>query len=127
MGGADGLIFETHTWNSWAVLDDCQRVEARDCPMSSCAAPAGSPCRTAKGKVAVQYHTARFAPRAPGTVIRPGRLLLIMRWRTAGAWCPPGRAPDAGQASGARAARPAAGQPCAARVQHGLTQAELAA
>src|SRR5664279_525027 len=31
-----------------------------DCPMSSCAAPVGSPCRTGKGKVAVQYHTARF-------------------------------------------------------------------
>nr|WP_179838706.1 recombinase family protein [Actinomadura citrea] len=28
--------------------------------MSTCAAPAGSPCRTGKGKVAVQYHTARF-------------------------------------------------------------------
>jgi len=28
--------------------------------MSSCAAPAGSPCRTAKRRVAVQYHTARF-------------------------------------------------------------------
>ena len=28
--------------------------------MSSCGAPAGSPCRTGKGKVAVQYHTARF-------------------------------------------------------------------
>jgi DNA invertase Pin-like site-specific DNA recombinase len=40
--------------------DDFQRVEARDCPMSACAAPAGSPCRTGKGKVAVQYHTARF-------------------------------------------------------------------
>jgi DNA invertase Pin-like site-specific DNA recombinase len=35
-------------------------VEANACPMSSCAAPAGSPCRTGKGKVAVQYHTARF-------------------------------------------------------------------
>jgi DNA invertase Pin-like site-specific DNA recombinase len=42
------------------VQDDFQRVESRDCPMSSCAAPAGSPCRTGKGKVAVQYHTARF-------------------------------------------------------------------
>ncbi|WP_433258289.1 recombinase family protein [Streptosporangium sp. CA-135522] len=40
--------------------DDFLRVEAADCPMSSCAAPAGSPCRTGKGKVAVQYHTARF-------------------------------------------------------------------
>jgi DNA invertase Pin-like site-specific DNA recombinase len=40
--------------------DDFLRVEASDCPMSSCAAPAGSPCRTGKGKVAVQYHTARF-------------------------------------------------------------------
>ena len=36
------------------------RVEAHDCPMSSCTAPAGSPCRTGKGRVAVQYHTARF-------------------------------------------------------------------
>ncbi|MFG2246380.1 recombinase family protein [Spirillospora sp. NPDC048823] len=40
--------------------DDFTRVEANDCPMSTCAAPAGSPCRTGKGKVAVQYHTARF-------------------------------------------------------------------
>jgi len=42
------------------VSDDFLRVEASDCPMSSCAAPAGSPCRTSRGKVAVQYHTARF-------------------------------------------------------------------
>jgi hypothetical protein len=28
--------------------------------MSSCTAPVGSPCRTGSGKVAVQYHTARF-------------------------------------------------------------------
>ncbi|MEU1390675.1 MULTISPECIES: recombinase family protein [unclassified Nonomuraea] len=40
--------------------DDYLHVEAHDCPMTSCAAPAGSPCRTGKGKVAVQYHTARF-------------------------------------------------------------------
>ncbi len=40
--------------------DDFLRVEAHDCPMSTCAAPTGSPCRTSKGKVAVQYHTARF-------------------------------------------------------------------
>ncbi|MFF3444203.1 recombinase family protein [Streptosporangium sp. NPDC002721] len=40
--------------------DDFLRVEASDCPMSSCAAPAGAPCRTGKGKVAVHYHTARF-------------------------------------------------------------------
>jgi DNA invertase Pin-like site-specific DNA recombinase len=40
--------------------DDFLRVEACDCPMSACAAPAGSPCRTGKGRVAVQYHTARF-------------------------------------------------------------------
>ncbi|MFC4497883.1 recombinase family protein [Streptomyces ovatisporus] len=35
-------------------------VEAHDCPMSTCAVPAGSPCRTGQGKVAAQYHTARF-------------------------------------------------------------------
>ncbi|CNF62347.1 site-specific recombinase%2C DNA invertase Pin [Mycobacterium tuberculosis] len=40
--------------------DDFSRVEAHDCPMSTCAAPAGSPCRTGRGKVALQYHTARF-------------------------------------------------------------------
>ncbi|MEV0585320.1 hypothetical protein [Nonomuraea sp. NPDC050310] len=35
--------------------DDFPRVEAHDCPMTACAAPAGSPCRTGKGKVAIQY------------------------------------------------------------------------
>ncbi|MET8308184.1 recombinase family protein [Micromonospora sp. NPDC005173] len=42
------------------MSDDFTRVEAHNCPMSSCAAPAGSPCRTGKGRVAIQYHTARF-------------------------------------------------------------------
>ncbi|MEU7864244.1 recombinase family protein [Nonomuraea sp. NPDC049141] len=36
------------------------RVEAFACPMSTCGVPAGSPCRTTKSRVAVQYHTARF-------------------------------------------------------------------
>ncbi|WP_444980746.1 zinc finger domain-containing protein [Planobispora takensis] len=27
-------------------------METHGCPMSSCAAPAGSPCRTSKGRVA---------------------------------------------------------------------------
>jgi hypothetical protein len=40
--------------------DDFLRVEVSDCPMSSCAAPAGSPCRTGRGRVGAQYHTARF-------------------------------------------------------------------
>jgi hypothetical protein len=40
--------------------DDFLRVEANDCLMSACAVPAGSPCRTGKGRVAAQYHTARF-------------------------------------------------------------------
>lgn len=40
--------------------EDFRRVEGHDCPMSACAAPAGSPCRTSRGKVASQYHTARF-------------------------------------------------------------------
>jgi hypothetical protein len=42
------------------VSDDFKRVETHFCPMSTCGAPPGSPCRTGKGKVAVQYHTARF-------------------------------------------------------------------
>src|SRR5258707_7634602 len=45
---------------SGVVSDDSKRVESQDCPMSTCAAPTGSPCRTGKGKVAIQYHTARF-------------------------------------------------------------------
>lgn len=45
---------------SGVVSDDFKRVESHDCPMSTCAAPAGSPCRTGKNKVAIQYHTARF-------------------------------------------------------------------
>lgn len=44
----------------WGVIDDFKRVESHDCPSSTCAAPAGSPCRTGTGKVAFQYHTARF-------------------------------------------------------------------
>jgi DNA invertase Pin-like site-specific DNA recombinase len=46
--------------HSGVVSDGFERVEWHDCPMSTCAAPAGSPCRTGKGKVAIQYHTARF-------------------------------------------------------------------
>ncbi|MFG3142799.1 recombinase family protein [Streptomyces sp. NPDC048211] len=46
--------------HSGLVSDDFKRVEAHDCPMSTCAAPTGSACRTGKGKVAIQYHTARF-------------------------------------------------------------------
>ena len=42
------------------MSDDFKRVESHDCPMSTCAAPAGSPCRTGKGRVTIQYHTARF-------------------------------------------------------------------
>ncbi|MFJ8948398.1 SDR family NAD(P)-dependent oxidoreductase [Streptomyces sp. NPDC102395] len=45
---------------SGVVSDDFKRVESHDCPMATCVAPAGSPCRTGKGKVAIQYHTARF-------------------------------------------------------------------
>ncbi|MEU0069312.1 hypothetical protein ABZ027_07175 [Streptomyces sp. NPDC006332] len=42
------------------MSDDFKRLESHDCPMSTCAAPAGSPCRTSKSKVAIQYRTARF-------------------------------------------------------------------
>lgn len=40
--------------------DPYKLVESHDCPMSTCAAPAGSPCRTGKRKVTIQYLTARF-------------------------------------------------------------------
>ncbi|ROO86924.1 resolvase-like protein [Actinocorallia herbida] len=41
-------------------IPDFRLVEAHDCSMSICAAPAGPLCRTGEGKVAVQYYTARF-------------------------------------------------------------------
>ncbi|WP_423247492.1 hypothetical protein [Streptomyces decoyicus] len=36
-----------------------------DCPMSTCAASAGSPCRAGTGKVAIQNDTRPLPPRAP--------------------------------------------------------------
>ncbi|MET7332046.1 recombinase family protein [Nonomuraea sp. NPDC005650] len=63
------------------MRDDYLRVEAHACPMTSCAASAGSPCRTGKGKVAVQYHTARFRPvpalaKTTPPVRKPGTLWI---------------------------------------------------
>ncbi|MFE2533834.1 recombinase family protein [Streptomyces sp. NPDC059371] len=54
------------------MSDDFKRVESQPCPMSACAVPAGSPCRTGKGKVAVQYHTARFRLVPTPAVRKPG-------------------------------------------------------
>lgn len=42
------------------ITDPYRLVESHTCPMSTCQAPAGSPCRTTAGKVALKYHTARF-------------------------------------------------------------------
>jgi hypothetical protein len=42
------------------MTDAFLQVEAHPCPMSTCTVPPGSPCRTGRGKVAAQYHTARF-------------------------------------------------------------------
>ncbi|GAA2664354.1 zinc finger domain-containing protein [Streptomyces vastus] len=42
------------------ITDPFRLVESHTCPMSTCQAPAGSPCRTTSGKVALKYHTARF-------------------------------------------------------------------
>ncbi|MFI1482324.1 hypothetical protein [Streptomyces sp. NPDC020747] len=42
------------------MSDAFKRVEAYDCPMSTCAAPAGSLPRTGKGKATMQYRTARL-------------------------------------------------------------------
>ncbi|MEQ4725713.1 recombinase family protein [Nonomuraea sp. B19D2] len=73
--------------------DDFARVEAHACPMSTCAAPAGSPCRTSRGKVAIQYHTARFrlvpalakALNVPTPAIRkPGSVWVELPRPTAG-------------------------------------------
>ncbi|MFC9498420.1 recombinase family protein [Streptomyces sp. NPDC056982] len=41
-------------------IDPHLLVEERPCPLSTCSAPAGSPCRTMAGKVASSYHMARF-------------------------------------------------------------------
>jgi resolvase-like protein len=77
--------------------NDFLRVEANDCPMSSCAAPAGSPCRTGRGKVAAQYHTARFrlVPHLAKALSIPVPRLL----RPGSAWTELPRPPTAGTAS----------------------------
>jgi DNA invertase Pin-like site-specific DNA recombinase len=73
-------------------------VEASDCPMSSCAAPAGSPCRTGRGRVAAQYHTARFrlVPRLAKTLAVPVPPLR----RPGAAWTELPRPPAAAAAAG---------------------------
>jgi DNA invertase Pin-like site-specific DNA recombinase len=50
----------THETIRGVPPDPYELVESHDCPMSTCAAPAGSPCRTGKRKVTIQYLTARF-------------------------------------------------------------------
>ncbi|GAB2446769.1 hypothetical protein [Streptomyces incanus] len=40
--------------------DPHRLAAAHHCPMSTCQAPAGSPCRTTAGKAALKYRTARF-------------------------------------------------------------------
>jgi hypothetical protein len=47
-----GVVKHLHENDLAVGDDDFLRVEATDCPMSSCAASAGSPCRTGKGWVA---------------------------------------------------------------------------
>ena len=47
-----GVVKHLHENDLAVGDDDFLRVEATDCPMSSCAATAGSPCRTGKGWVA---------------------------------------------------------------------------
>jgi DNA invertase Pin-like site-specific DNA recombinase len=73
-------------------------VEASDCPMSSCAAPAGSPCRTGRGRVAAQYHTARFrlVPRLAKALAVPVPPLR----RPGAAWTELPRPPAAAAAAG---------------------------
>jgi hypothetical protein len=50
---------------SGVVSDDFKRAESHDCPISTCAAPAGSPCRTGKGKVANPIPHRPLPSRAP--------------------------------------------------------------
>lgn len=45
---------------SGGVSDDFKHAESHDCPMSTCPAPAGSPCRTGNGHVVIQCHAVRF-------------------------------------------------------------------
>ena len=90
--------------------DDFLSVEANDCPMSSCAAPAGSPCRTGRGKVAAQYHTARFR-----LVPRLAKALSVP--------VPPLRRPGA---AWAELPRPAAATATAGQVRIGYARASTA-
>jgi DNA invertase Pin-like site-specific DNA recombinase len=79
---------------------DFRLVEASDCRMSSCRAPAGSPCRTGRGKVAAAYHTARFR-----LVLRLAKALTVPvppHRRPGSPWTELPRPAPAGTASAAR-------------------------
>ena len=91
--------------------DDFRQVEAADCPMSSCRAPAGSPCRTGRGKVAAAYHTARFR-----LVPRLAKALAVP--------VPPHRRPGSPWTELPRPAAPAAGP--AGHVRIGYARASTA-
>ncbi|PRX99812.1 recombinase family protein [Allonocardiopsis opalescens] len=82
--------------------EDFLRVEAHDCPMSACAAPAGSPCRTGRGRVAAQYHTARF--RLVPALAKALNVAVPALRRPGSVWVELPRPPaaDAGSASGVR-------------------------
>ncbi|WP_436847180.1 zinc finger domain-containing protein [Streptomyces buecherae] len=83
------------------IADPYTLVEAHTCPTSTCSAPAGSPCRTGRGKVAAQYHTARFrlvpqlakALTVPTPPVRMPGAAWIERPRAAGARPRSGGAP----------------------------------
>ncbi|WP_455753024.1 zinc finger domain-containing protein [Streptomyces celluloflavus] len=55
-----GHLKHLHETVRAAVSDDHKGMESHDFPMATCAAPAGSPCRAGRGKVAIRSHTARF-------------------------------------------------------------------
>ncbi|MET9376917.1 hypothetical protein ABZX98_22710 [Streptomyces sp. NPDC002992] len=51
------------------MSDDFKRVEAHDCPMSTCAAPAGSPCDIAK-RLVITTGAKKDQHPSPATVMR---------------------------------------------------------
>ncbi|MFJ3824123.1 zinc finger domain-containing protein [Streptomyces nodosus] len=85
------------------MSDDFKRVESHDCPMSTFVTPAGSPCRTGKNKVAIQYHTARFrlVPQLAKALSVPTP--AVCPSRSGGVGAPPARAQSSvGERAGRR-------------------------
>ena len=121
-GLAGGLTAAQPGHGDGKIWTDLAGLAMRDtgwCPegdLSSCAAPAGSPCRTSRGRVAAQYHTARF--RLVPHLAKALSVLVPPLRKPGSAWTELPRPPP-GRAQVRQAGRAEFGHPAGARRSEG--------